>query len=290
MFLIEMDLLPRILALVFLLTAMLSIGLQTTPGGLRSLMGSKGLLIRSLLANFVVVPAIGILLAKTLPLRPEAAAALLLLACTPGGISALQFTAKIKGASLFAGASAFLLSFLAIFLSPALLALVLPDEISVVIPYGRALLFVVVFLLLPLVAGALVRNRWERPAEKLSKLCTIVSTIIFIVVVVLLTGVKKEAMNTFGKEALLFMLAFIIFSMAVGWFMGGPAKETRPVLATVTGMRNIALCLLIALDTFTDPAVQTPLVAFSALMVPPNMLLMVYMLIRSRKAARKSPE
>jgi BASS family bile acid:Na+ symporter len=288
MFLLKMDLLPSILTLLFLITAMLSVGLQITTGDLRSLLRSKGFLLRSLLANFVAVPIVGIVLARTLPFKPEAATALLLLACTPGGISALQFTTRIKGASLFAGSSAFLLTFVAVFLSPALLALVLPGDISVVIPYGRALLFVLVFLLLPLVAGTLVRSRWERPAEKVSKLCAIMSLVLFIVVLVIIMRLRKEAMNAVGNEALLYMFIFIVISMAVGWFMGGPAKETRPVLATVTGMRHVALCLLIALNTFPDPAVQTPLVAFSALMVPPNTLLTAYMVIRSRKAARAS--
>jgi BASS family bile acid:Na+ symporter len=287
-FLVEMDLVPRILTLLFLITAMLSVGLQTTAGDLRSLLKSKGLLLRSLLANFVAVPIVGIVLVRTLPFKPEAAAALLLLACTPGGISALQFTTKIKGASLFAGSNAFLLTFVAVFLSPALLTLVLPGDISVVIPYGRALLFVVVFLLLPLVAGTLVRSREELLAEKLSKPCAIISLVLFIVVLVLIMGLRKEAMNAVGKEALLYMLIFIIISMAVGWFMGGPAKDTRPVLATVTGMRHVALSILIALNAFPDQAVQAPLLAFSVLMVPPSMLLTAYMLIRSRKATRES--
>ena len=267
---------------------MLGVGLQITGGDLRSLLGPKGLLLRTLLANFVAVPIVGIVLARTLPLKPEAATAFLLLACTPGGISALQFTTRIKGASLFAGISAFLLTFVAVFLSPALLTLVLPGDISVGIPYGRALLWILLFLFLPLVAGTLVRIRAERLAEKLSKLCAILSAVLFVVVLVLFMGQRKEAMNAVGKEALLCMLLFIVISMAVGWFMGGPAKETRPVLATVTGMRHAVLCLIIALNTFPDPAVQAPLVAFSALMVPPSMLLTAYMVIRSRKAARES--
>jgi BASS family bile acid:Na+ symporter len=114
------------------------------------------------------------------------------------------------------------------------------------------------------------------------------SAVLYIAVLVLIMGLRKEAMNAVGKEALLYMLIFIVISMAVGWFMGGPAKETRPVLATVTGMRHVALSLLIALNTFPDPAVQAPLLAFSALMVPPNMLLTAYMLIRSRKSGRES--
>ena len=69
------------------------------------------------------------------------------------------------------------------------------------------------------------------------------NAVLFIVVLALIMGQRKEAMNAVGKEALLYMLLFIVISMAVGWLMGGPAKETRPVLATVTGMRHVVLCL-----------------------------------------------
>jgi bile acid:Na+ symporter, BASS family len=281
-----MDTLPRMLMFLFMFTAMLCVGLQTTAGDLRSLLESKGLLVRSLLANFVAVPIVGIVLARTLPFKPEAAAALLLLACTPGGLNALQYTTKIKGASLFAGSSAFLLSFMAVFLSPVLLTLVLLGDVYVKVPYARALFYIMVLLLLPLVGGMLVRGRWVRRAEKLSKLSAVVSAVLFVAAYVLIMGLRKEAMHSLGKGALLSMLLFIGISMAVGWFMGGPAKQTRQVLATVTGMRHVSLCLLIALNTFPGPEVQTPLVAFSALMIPPNTLFAVYMVISSRRAAR----
>jgi len=280
-----MDALSRTLMFAFLITSMLSVGMQATMKDLRSLLASKGLLFRSLIANFVVVPIIGIALVKVLPLKPEAATALLILACTPGGLSALQFTTKVKGEKFFAGSSAFLLSLLAVFLSPLLLTIVLPGDASVVVPYGRALIFIVVFLLLPLVAGMLVSGRMERQAEKLSKLFGIVSVALFIAVILLLRGDRKEAMNAIGKEALLYMLLFIVLTMIAGWLMAGRPKEARPVFATVTSMRNVALCLLIALKTFPDPAVQTPLVAFSALMVPPNMILAILWAVWSKKKA-----
>lgn len=280
-----MDTLSKTLMFAFLITSMLSVGLLATTKDLRALLASKGLLFRSLLANFVVVPIIGIVLVKVLPFKPEVAIALLILACTPGGPNALQFTTKIKGEKLFAGSSAFVMSFLAVFLSPALLAFALPGDISVVVPYGRALLSVVAFLLLPLIAGMFVRSRAERLAGKLSKLFSLTSVALFVAVLLLIMGKRKEAMNAVGKEALLYMLLFIVLSMVAGWLMAGRAKEARPVLATVTSMRNVALGLLLAFRTFPDPAVQTPLVAFSALMVPPNMLLTLYWAIKSKKKA-----
>lgn len=283
-----LDTLPSILACAFLVTAMLSVGLQTTSGDLRSVLASKGFFLRCLLANFVAVPLVGIVLTRILPLKPEAAVALLILACTPGGISALQFTTRLKGVAFFAGISAILLSLVAVFLSPALLALLRPAALPVAIPYGMAALVIVGFHLLPLLAGVLLRSRQELLAVKLSKVCAILSLVFFVVVLGLLMKMRKEAMNAVGMEAILYMLLFILISMAVGWLLGGPAKATRGVLATVTGMRHAGLCLLIALHAFPDPAVQSYLLAFSALMIPPNMLLTVYLLVSSRKGAGSS--
>jgi bile acid:Na+ symporter, BASS family len=285
-----MDMLPRMLAFVFLITAMLSVWMQTTLGDLRSLLQSKGFLFRSLLANFVFVPIIGVVMARTLPLKPESACAFLLLACTPGGISALQFTTRLKGASLYAATSTFLLSFVAIFVSPVLFAAVHPAEISMVIPYGRPLLYIVICLILPLLAGVFVRSRWGSLAARLSKICALVSAVAFFAVLILMMGMRKEATNAVGKETVVYMLLFILISMAFGWFTGGPEGQTRSLLATVTGMRNVALCLLMALNMLRDPAVQAPLVALSALMIPPNMLLTVYTLIRGHSLERRAAQ
>jgi hypothetical protein len=60
------------------------------------------------------------------------------------------------------------------------------------------------------VAGTLARSRWERLAEKLSKLCAILSVVIFIVILVRIMGLRKEAMLAVGRKVLLYLLLFII--------------------------------------------------------------------------------
>jgi bile acid:Na+ symporter, BASS family len=282
-----MDTLSRTLTFIFLIMAMLSIGLQATIHDLRALLKSGRFILSTLLVNFIIVPIIGLIMTRILPLTPAAATALLLLACTPGGISALQFTTKIKGASLYAGSSAFLLSFTALFFSPVLLNLLLPGNIVVVVPYGRALLFTLVIMLLPMAAGMLILDRWEHLAAKLAKVCAIISAILFILVSILITEIRREAVESVGMEALSYMLIFIIVSMAAGWFIGGPQRITRQVSATVTGIRFVAFCLLIARYTFPDSAVQAPLVAFSTLMMVTNTLFAAFLVIRFRKTTQR---
>jgi BASS family bile acid:Na+ symporter len=65
--------------------------------------------------------------------------------------------------------------------------------------------------------------------------------------------------------------------------MGGPDTGTRRVLATGTGMRNVMVALLIAVTSFPNSDVDLAVLAFSALMVPPNLVFTMY---QNRKVKR----
>jgi len=76
--------------------------------------------------------------------------------------------------------------------------------------------------------------------------------------------------------------------MLIGWLLGGPRKFTRPILATSSSMRNIALALAIAIRSFDDPAVLTPLMAFMAVMVPANLLFTLIFKAVGKKTAKRA--
>ncbi len=82
------------------------------------------------------------------------------------------------------------------------------------------------------------------------------------------------------------MLGFILGAMAMGWLLGGPSKETRTILATASSMRNAALALMIAVSSFPGSDVGVALIAFSALMIPPNMLFTVYHIVQNRRSKK----
>jgi BASS family bile acid:Na+ symporter len=278
----------KILIMVFLVTSMLSIGMQTRVSDLRSLVATRGFLVRTLLANFLVVPIAGVAVVLLLPLQPHVAGALVLLACTPGGLSAVQFTSKVKGSAPMAGAIMCLLSILALIISPLILQLVLPGNVQMVIPYGRALLFILVYLFIPLLAGMLLLGKAPGAATKLSRLLALAGVVAFVAFMVVTGDARKAATGEIGMAAVGTMLLFIFVSMAVGWFMGGPTRDSRQILATSTSMRNAVLCLAIVESSSPGHAVMVPLIAFSLLMVPTNMLFTVYHTIREKRKAKKA--
>jgi BASS family bile acid:Na+ symporter len=298
-----LDSLEMALVIVFLAAAMASIGMQVTTADLRAQVARRGLRWRTLLANFVVVPAIGILLARCFVDDPAMARAFVLLACTPGGLSALQFTTKAKGAAAYAGGTACLLSLLAVLVSPLILALTLPVGDSAAGPMAwawqamlafvsmpavlaRAFAFLTVFLVVPLVLGMVVKAKAERAAAVLAKVLGLLSVLVFVTMIMLLMAPRKEAMQQIGGQAVVLLLVLVLLSMLVGWLLGGPETATRQVLASATSMRNVALALAIAATLPDANAVMPALIAFSALMVPPSLLLMVACLIVNRRRAR----
>ena len=284
-----MDTLTKALFYVFLVGSMLGIGLKVGKDEILSVVRDKSWLVRMFVANFLLIPAVGILAARALPMKPENALALILLACAPGGMSAVQFLSKKKEAAALAygGGTTALLSFLSIFISPFLITLAIPKGMTLTVPYGKAILFVSLFMLLPLVLGILVHRTAEKAAHKLGGPVALIGTLAFIAVIIRLLALTKWAKGELGKRGLIGIILFILISMLIGWILGGPRKFTRPVLATASSMRFIALCMAITIRSF-DSAVMTPLVAFASIMVTANLVFMVILKVGGKRAEKRA--
>jgi BASS family bile acid:Na+ symporter len=277
-----LDTLQRAILMFFLVTSMAGIGLQVSLRDLVAILQRKGLLLRSLLVNFLVIPAFGWLATRFVAMPPTSADAMLILACAPGGITAVQFTSKRKDVLAFAGQTAFLLTGLSILLSPFLMSIFLPADLPLVVPYARAFWYVLTFLLLPMGLGVLVRERAEGLAEQLGKPIAHIGTVSFLVFVALTLSIRRVAMAGVGGIEVVAMLGFIVATMIAGWVAGGPQRETRRILASASSMRNVALSLAIVTRSFPGAGIEVPLVAFCALMVTPNLIFLILTLVLKR--------
>ncbi len=278
-----MDPTSRFLVGLFLSSAMLGIGLQVGVRDIRSTLATPGLLGRSLLANFVLVPALGVFIVRVVPMPLDVAIGFLMLALAPGGLGALQFTSRAKGALFYAGALTLLLATLSVFFVAAIAGRFLPTTQPLTVPYGLVLGILFVFLALPLGVGVAVHHGFPKQAEKAGKVLGGIAALTFVAWVVYLMGVRKEAIAALGPGVVVAMLAFIGGSILIGLLFGGPDWETRAVLASASSMRNAGLCFIIATRSFPGTKVPVAILAFSALMVPPNLMLTLYSVLRGRR-------
>jgi len=267
---------------------MLGIGLKVGKGELLSVVQDKSWLVRMFVVNFILIPAVGIVAVRFLPMKPENALALIFLACAPGGMSALQFLSKKKEAEALAygAGTTVLLTLLAILISPPLISLAIPKGLTV--PYANVILVVVLLMLLPLLLGVFLRAAPGAVAAKLAGPVSLIATLAFLGFMVKLLAMTKKVKGEMGTTGLLSIVVFVLISLLIGWLLGGPRKFTRPVLATASSMRNGALAIAIAVRSFDDVAVLTPLIAFLAIMIPVNMLYMIVTNVAGKSRGSKS--
>ena len=268
-----MEIIPihiKALIVTFLVAYMFSVGLETKRGEILEVLKERGLMGRVLLANLVLVPALGVLLVKLLNPGPNFSHGFLLVALAPGGLFALNFARVSKGNLKLAVGLAFGLSLLAVVSTPLLARLFLPVMGGASVPIVRPAIMLLLACLIPLFAGRAVQGRFPLAAQKLGKLLGVLSILLFILVAILTGKLKTPALLTIDAGGVSALVILVVASWALGWWLGGPEVADRKVLAISTSLRNVAVCLLIAASDGADPHLLPPVLAFSALSVPLN--------------------
>ncbi len=278
----------RALLIGFLVAVMMSVGLEVTARECVATLRNKRLLIGTLLANFVIVPLLGLGIAKMVPMPANIETGFLLLAAAPGALFAINFTHKMRGSVPFATAILFLLTVLSLLFTPVLARLLLNIDRALTLPYDRAIPALLLYIVLPMVFGLAI-NRWAHAlALKLQKPVNICAGLLFGLEIIFTGTLKSAAMKKVGINGLCAMLVLIIASMIIGWLMGGPEDGTRRVLTVSTSLRNVALCLAIAARSFPGADVDVAVIAFSSLMFPPNAVFTMYHVRKMKKQAAQS--
>lgn len=280
--------LAKLSAYIFLVMTMLSIGLKVTGGEVLQTLSDRSLILRSLLVNIILVPILGLIVTTIVPMPIDTKVGILLLAAAPGGLTAIQYTSKGKEGITFAASLLFILSVAAIFATPLTANLILPIHTPVSLPYLRVIKVLLMYLFLSLLVGFAVQRLSGRVVHALNRPVSLCGTLSFIAMIILAMAMKKQAVRAIGVSGMAAMLILILVSMVIGWVLGGPDKNNRRVLATGTSMRNAAIGLLIAQQSLPDTGVDVVVVAFSAFMVPPNMLFMLYEIIKNKRSAQRT--
>lgn len=257
----------------FVVVVMLSIGLRTSGGELVETLRDRRLLARTLLANCIVIPAVGFLLVHLFPVTSAARIGIMLLAAIPGTPIALQFTRLAKTRLAFAAALTFVLSLVSIAMTLLAIAtmpeMVRHDEKPLLLLLGSLLIYVA----LPLWVGLWVAKRVPKVASRLVLPLGGLATVAFLLLMWETRLMRHQAFDAIrGGGAVLAMFLLLLVSMAIGWWIGGPDRETRRVVATSTGMRSVIVVLYIARYCFPGSNVHVVPIVYFSLMVPTNLL------------------
>jgi len=264
---------PLTLLNLFVAIVMLSIGLRVSTGELINVVRNRGLVTRALLANCVLIPALGFLLVHLFPLAPAARIGILLLAAIPGTPIALQFTRQAKTRLAFAAAMTFVLSVVSVAMTPLALR-VIPETAR---QNERPVLLLVanigLYIALPLLCGVWATHHLPKITHHMVLPLGLVASALFILLMQETRLVRAEAYAAIrGGGAVIAMFLLLLFSMLIGWLIGGPDRDSHRVLATTTGMRSVIVVLYVARYCFPGTNVYAVPIAYASLMVPTNLI------------------
>jgi predicted Na+-dependent transporter len=257
----------------FVAVAMLSIGLRVSGGELLGILRNRALFIRTLLANCLLIPAVGFLLVRIFPLTPEARIGILLLAAIPGTPIALQFTRKAKTRLAFAAAMTFVLSVVSIAMIPLAIQ-VMPETVqSNQQPILLLVTNIALYIALPLAAGVFVARHAPKIAPRLVLPLGLLASGVFVFLMWETRLVRRQAFDEIrGGGSIAAMALLLLLSMLIGWLIGGPDRESRKVLATTTSMRSVIVVLYVARYCFPGTNVYMVPIVYLSLMVPTNLV------------------
>jgi BASS family bile acid:Na+ symporter len=73
------------------------------------------------------------------------------------------------------------------------------------------------------------------------------------------------------------MVLFTVVTLISGWGLGGSETRTRKALVLTTASRNLALVLLIAVESFPQTGVEAAVIAFGLVELALTLLVAIYL-------------
>jgi BASS family bile acid:Na+ symporter len=240
----------RVCLLVWVVSTLLHMGLQLKVRQVLEPLRSALLVGSALFANFVLVPVLGYLILRILPLKEGFRVGLALTAVCAGAPFLPTLSDLSQGNRAWAAALMLLLTLGTIVYLP----LVLPWWVADAKVDARAIeQSLVLMLLLPLVAGLCLRTyneslavRLTGPLGKISNV-TLVATLVLVVVVS-----SPELWGAVGHYGILAAVILVLGGTTIGFALGGPRRDIRVVLGFATGARNVGAALTLATQNFGD--------------------------------------
>jgi BASS family bile acid:Na+ symporter len=281
--------LANLSVLIFVITSMLAMGLSLTVAQILQPLRNLRLVGKALLANFVLVPLVAYVLVTLIPLDHSLAIGLMLVGTAAGGPFLPKLVQFSKANIAFGVGLMVLLMVVTIVYMPLVLPLLLPGT---TVNAGSIAASLVVLLLIPLAIGLLLKRWNDEIADTLQPTFNRISTIFLIVLIVLYLALDYQTiLSTFGTGAIGVALVFILISFGIGYVLGGPARDTKPVLGIGTGLRNISAAFVVVIANFaTNFRVMEMVLVVGLIEVIVLMIVSGEIGKRARRAGTAQPE
>ena len=225
-----------------------AIGMTAITEDIVYLWRRPALLLKSIIAMYVVMPAVAVLMARTFDLPPRTELALVVLAICAGAPLLPKKLIKFGGDPSFVFSLIVTTSLLAIVTVPAslyLLAEVITFDTTAVTPLQVAGLIIKTFLV-PLGVGMLFRLAAPALSERVGDPLLKIASAVMALCALAALAIGFHLVFEVGLPSLIAFAVFTLSAIVIGHLLGGPNPSDRISLAIACASRHIGLALLIA--------------------------------------------
>ncbi|WP_165393246.1 bile acid:sodium symporter family protein [Rivibacter subsaxonicus] len=271
---VSLVLLPAALAFI-----MFSLGLGLTGGDFARIVRQPRALLVGMLCHFVLLPLAAYALIRLFGITGAFAVGFMILAACPTGTTSNLLTFLARGDVALALSFTAVASVLTIFTLPLIVSWSLQQFMgggrAVSAPAGPMMAQVFLILGVPVALGMLMRRLKPQSALRLEPVATKVSTVLFIVIV-LLAVIKNWVLltanfATLAPMAVVLNLSMLACGFAVAW-LARLSRRQSITLGIESAVQNATLALVIASTVLQDEAMAIPGAIYGVLMYAGGLL------------------
>ena len=261
-------LLPLALAIV-----MLGMGLSLLPVDFKRITRYPKAVAVGTVCQILLLPLIGALIALVVPMQPEIAVGLIILAVCPGGPSSNLVTYLAKGDVALSVSLTAVSSVITVFTIPLFANLALQyflgTNAEIGLPIGSTMLQIFLITLLPTVIGMAIRQQFPDIARRLEKQMSRLAIGLLALIIVLLLVSESSRLPGFLVQVGIGIVLLNLLAMLTG-FLAGKVFRLTPAqqisIAIEVGIQNGTLAIAITAGLLNNPDMAVPAAVYSLFM------------------------
>ncbi|MDV2997892.1 MAG: Pantothenate precursors transporter PanS [Chroococcidiopsis sp. SAG 2025] len=273
-----------------LATVMLGMGLTLVPEDFQRVTRYPKAVAIGLVSQLLFLPIVGFLVTSIIPMQPEMAVGLMVLALCPGGPSSNMITYLAKGDVALSVTLTALSSAITVFTIPIFANLSLQyfvgQNAAIALPIGQTMLQIFAIAILPIVLGMAIRQKFPNLARRLEKTANRLAIAFLALIIVAIMINEWNRIPSFIAQVGIAVVMLNIISMAIGFWFGKWFNLTfaqRICIAIEVGIQNATLAIAITAGLLKNPDMAVPAAIYSLVAYATAILTIFY----GRRAVQK---
>ncbi len=241
-------------------------------------------IIAGMLGQLILLPALAYLVTLLLNLPPVFTIGIMLIACCPGGSSSNVFSKLAKGDVALSVSLTAVSSIVTLITMPVIMQWVSSSygrDVNITLPVGNLLVQNLITMLLPIIAGILIRHYRQNVAIRISAvLSKLAFPLLMLLAGLFFVGNRDTIIEYFGLLGIsvtAMLMAAILLAATLCIVFRLQKKERRTIVIEV-GMQNAAQAIAVATSpfVFNDGSIAVPAIIYALMM---NIVLLIYVAV-----------